>query len=102
MDVTPLFNFDSALQLVEEWYRNPMGQKPSPYVAIQQAHQLKRLMLGNCHNPENVCHWDNIHNDTAFYKGMAKSWEILDLVLWLHKIALKGKAFIYVIWVAGT
>ena len=44
---------------------------------------------------------DNVHAETAFYRGSAKSPEVLHLMFRLHKILMRGEAFIHVVWVAG-
>ena len=44
---------------------------------------------------------DNLHAESAFYKGTARSPEVLRLMLRLHAIVMKGTAFIEIIWVAG-
>ncbi|KAL7570650.1 hypothetical protein ACA910_014924 [Epithemia clementina (nom. ined.)] len=44
---------------------------------------------------------DNQHTESAFYRGTAKSPEVLQLMFKLHKILIKGYAFIHIIWVAG-
>ena len=44
---------------------------------------------------------DNVHAEAAFYRGSAKSPEVLHLMFRLHQILMKGNAFIHVVWVAG-
>ena len=44
---------------------------------------------------------DNVHAEAAFYRGSAKSPEVLHLMFRLHKILMKGVAFIHVVWVTG-
>ncbi|KAL7563713.1 hypothetical protein ACA910_021412 [Epithemia clementina (nom. ined.)] len=44
---------------------------------------------------------DNQHAELAFYRGTAKSPEVLELMFRWHKILIKGYAFIHIIWVAG-
>ena len=44
---------------------------------------------------------DNMHAESAFYRGTAKSPEVLRLMLRLHKILMHGDVFIHVVWVAG-
>ncbi|KAL7565773.1 hypothetical protein ACA910_010211 [Epithemia clementina (nom. ined.)] len=44
---------------------------------------------------------DNTHAESAFDRGTAKSPEVLGLMFRLHRILMKGYAFIHVIWVAG-
>jgi hypothetical protein len=46
---------------------------------------------------------DNFFSESCFYKGGGgvKSQSVLDLVLRLHLIEMKGKAFIHVVWVSG-
>jgi hypothetical protein len=46
---------------------------------------------------------DNFFSESCFYKGGGgiKSQAVLDLVLRLHLIEMKGKAFIHVVWVSG-
>jgi hypothetical protein len=46
---------------------------------------------------------DNYFSESCFYKGGGgiKSQEIIDIVLSLHSIQTKGKAFIHVVWVSG-
>ncbi|KAL7556538.1 hypothetical protein ACA910_017629 [Epithemia clementina (nom. ined.)] len=44
---------------------------------------------------------DNQHAESAFYRGTAKSPEVLELMFQLHRILIKGYALVHVIWVAG-
>jgi hypothetical protein len=46
---------------------------------------------------------DNFFSESCFYKGGggAKSQATLDLVLRLHMIEMKGKAFVHIVWVSG-
>ncbi|KAL7581013.1 hypothetical protein ACA910_005822 [Epithemia clementina (nom. ined.)] len=44
---------------------------------------------------------DNSHAESAFYRGTAKSPEVLHLMFRLHRILIKGQAFVHIIWVAG-
>ncbi|KAL7577525.1 hypothetical protein ACA910_015061 [Epithemia clementina (nom. ined.)] len=43
---------------------------------------------------------NNVHAESAFYKGTAKLPEVLDLMYQVHRILMKGYAFIHIIWVA--
>ena len=44
---------------------------------------------------------DNMHAESAFYRGTAKSPEVLRLMFRLHKILMVGEAFVHVVWVSG-
>ncbi|KAL7556111.1 hypothetical protein ACA910_006202 [Epithemia clementina (nom. ined.)] len=44
---------------------------------------------------------DNYHAESAFYRGTAKSPEVLSLMHQLYKILIRGRAFIHIVWVAG-
>ena len=44
---------------------------------------------------------DNMHAESAFYRGTAKSPEVLRLMFRLHKILMIGEAFVHVVWVSG-
>ncbi|KAL7558194.1 hypothetical protein ACA910_007075 [Epithemia clementina (nom. ined.)] len=44
---------------------------------------------------------NNQHAESAFYRGMAISPEVLELMFRLHLILIKGYAFVHVVWVAG-
>ena len=44
---------------------------------------------------------DNMHAESVFHRGDARSEAIFDLTLRLHRIMMSGKAFIHVVWVAG-
>ncbi|KAL7579899.1 hypothetical protein ACA910_004905 [Epithemia clementina (nom. ined.)] len=44
---------------------------------------------------------DNHHAESAFYRGTARSPEVLSLMFRLHRIVMKGYAFIHIIWVSG-
>ncbi|KAL7575063.1 hypothetical protein ACA910_000434 [Epithemia clementina (nom. ined.)] len=44
---------------------------------------------------------DNQHAKSGFYRGTAKSPEVLNLMFRLHRILIKGYAFIPIVWIAG-
>ncbi|KAL7565620.1 hypothetical protein ACA910_018981 [Epithemia clementina (nom. ined.)] len=44
---------------------------------------------------------DNQHAESAFCRGTAKSPGVVQLMIRLHKILIKGYAFIHIVWVAG-
>lgn len=44
----------------EAWSRNAMGLSPSPYASCQIATRLKRLMLGDRSDEQNVFRWDRV------------------------------------------
>ncbi|KAL7571513.1 hypothetical protein ACA910_020933 [Epithemia clementina (nom. ined.)] len=44
---------------------------------------------------------NNQHAKSAFYRGTAKSPEVLQLMFRLHQILIKGYASIHIVWVAG-
>ncbi|KAL7555953.1 hypothetical protein ACA910_015251 [Epithemia clementina (nom. ined.)] len=44
---------------------------------------------------------DNYPAESAFYRGTAKSPKVLELMHGLHKILMKGRAFIHIVWVSG-
>ncbi|KAL7576184.1 hypothetical protein ACA910_004837 [Epithemia clementina (nom. ined.)] len=45
---------------------------------------------------------NNYHAEAAFYWGTAKSPEVLQLMFRLHRVLIKGRAFIHVIWISGN
>jgi len=51
---------DNAKVFWEAWWRNAMGLSPSPYASCQMGTRLKRLMLGDRHDKENVFRWDQV------------------------------------------
>ena len=61
VDLTPLFGPkpDGSLN-VEAWSRLPMGERPSPYLAVQQGRRLKRKFFGDRLDPSNVLRWDHV------------------------------------------
>ncbi|KAL7579542.1 hypothetical protein ACA910_007917 [Epithemia clementina (nom. ined.)] len=44
---------------------------------------------------------DNHHAESAFHRGTAESPEVLELMLHLHTILMKGQAFIHIVWISG-
>ena len=61
MDLTPLFGeTDSGELHIEGWLRCPMGQSPSPFNTVQQTRRLKRVMLGDPSDEENVFRWKKV------------------------------------------
>ena len=61
MDLTPLFGKTETGELyIEGWYRCPMGQSPSPFNTVQQTRRLKRVMMGDPSDEENVFRWANV------------------------------------------
>ena len=42
------------------WVWPPMGEGPSPYGTVQQSHQLKRKILGDPKDSDNVFGWDQV------------------------------------------
>ena len=61
VDLTPIYgpNSDGSLR-VEAWTRLPQGEKPSPYLAVQQGRRLKRKCYGNRLDEGNVFRWDHV------------------------------------------
>ena len=61
VDLSPLFgqNEDGSLK-VEAWTRLSMGSKPSPYNAVQQGRRLKRKIIGDPFDENNVFRWEKI------------------------------------------
>ena len=86
------------------WDREKMSKSSSNFrelanivMKIEQMfaeHKLNELS-------ETLIFTDNMHAEAAFYRGSAKSPEVLRLMLRLHKILLHGDVFIHVVWVAG-
>jgi hypothetical protein len=61
VDLTPLFGPKPDGQLlIEAWTRISMGSKPAPYIAVQQGRRLKRMMLGDRTDENNVFRWNHI------------------------------------------
>ena len=61
MDLTPLFRETETGELyIEGWYRCPMGQSPSPFNTVQQTRRLKRVMMGDPSDEENVFRWSSV------------------------------------------
>ncbi|KAL7573105.1 hypothetical protein ACA910_018786 [Epithemia clementina (nom. ined.)] len=53
-------------------------------------------------NTEVFVFTDNQHAESAFYRGTAKSPEVLRLMFCLHRILIRGYSFIHIIlWIAG-
>ncbi|KAL7556763.1 hypothetical protein ACA910_009419 [Epithemia clementina (nom. ined.)] len=60
MDLSSL-NLDGQMKgTLEVWCRCPMGQSPSPYATVQQTRRLKRIMLGDRFDPNNVFNWSHV------------------------------------------
>ena len=61
MDLTPLFGKTESGELyIEGWYRCPMGQSPFPFNTVQQTRRLKRVMMGDAADEENVFRWAGV------------------------------------------
>jgi hypothetical protein len=61
VDLTPIYGHNSDGSLcIEAWTRLPQGERPSPYLAVQQGHRLKRKFYGNRLDDENVFRWDHV------------------------------------------
>ncbi|KAL7556347.1 hypothetical protein ACA910_006151 [Epithemia clementina (nom. ined.)] len=54
MDLTNICGDGARASLVEVWSWCRMGQSPSPYVTVQQTRQVKGIMFGDRHDPNNV------------------------------------------------
>lgn len=75
---------DNARTIWEAWTRNAMGLSSLPYASCQISTRLKRLMLGNPTDPENVYRWDrvvlNLPGDKSYDASMP----------WVHKARSDG------------
>ena len=61
MDLTPIYGTTESGELfIEGWTRCPMGQSPSPFNTVQQTRRLKRVMLGDPADAENVFRWSRV------------------------------------------
>ncbi|KAL7569426.1 hypothetical protein ACA910_009612 [Epithemia clementina (nom. ined.)] len=60
MDITDVCGKGTGDVLVEVWSQCPMGQSPSPYVTVQQTRRLKRIMLGERLDSNNVFNWSHV------------------------------------------
>ncbi|KAL7580705.1 hypothetical protein ACA910_002212 [Epithemia clementina (nom. ined.)] len=64
MELSTLYGtLDSGQVRVEVWKRCPMGQSPSLFATVQQMRCLKRLILGNRKDPDNVFRWEHVNTD---------------------------------------
>jgi hypothetical protein len=45
---------------------------------------------------------DNYVTERAYFRGMSKSKQLFNLILWLQKLEMAGELFIHLIWVART
>ncbi|KAL7568993.1 hypothetical protein ACA910_021284 [Epithemia clementina (nom. ined.)] len=61
MDIMEIYGCLSGGRNIEIWTLCPMGQSPLPYITVQQARRLKRIMFGDRHDQNNIFHWDCIH-----------------------------------------
>ncbi|KAL7563669.1 hypothetical protein ACA910_013402 [Epithemia clementina (nom. ined.)] len=87
MDFTTLFGTKSGRSnlLIEVWHRCPMGQTLSPYATIQQTHRLKRLILGDLIDQNNVFSWDWVR------LNLPGTWTYQPGVAWITKVRTSGQ-----------
>ncbi|KAL7567016.1 hypothetical protein ACA910_019941 [Epithemia clementina (nom. ined.)] len=87
MDFTTLFEIEDGRSnlLIEVWHRCPMGQTPSPYVTIQQTRRLKRLILGDPIDQNNVFSWDRV------CLNLPGTWTYQPGVAWITKVRTSGQ-----------
>jgi hypothetical protein len=76
VDLTPLFGSQpDGSPLIEAWSRLPMGERPSPYGAVQNGRRLKRKFFGDRQDPNNVFRWDyvetNLPGSESYQPGRA-------------------------------
>jgi hypothetical protein len=70
VDLTPLFGTtEEGKPTIEAWTRLPMGERPSPYAAVQQGRRLRRAFLGDPANENNIFKWDYVEVNLPGSKG---------------------------------
>ncbi|KAL7557316.1 hypothetical protein ACA910_022411 [Epithemia clementina (nom. ined.)] len=87
MDFTTLFGVEDSRSnlLIGVWHRCPTGQTPSPCITIQQTPRLKRLILGDPMDQNNVFAWDRV------CLNLPGAWTYQPGVAWITKIRKSGQ-----------